>query len=111
MAPTWIKIVPATAAALAAVVWWGHREPAAAPIERPLAAAVHHEAPPPNQETTHRDEELWRELSALKGKGAMGAQSGGDFDDFEIARAVVHMANAGGAKFADPVKPAPAAKP
>lgn len=68
MAPTWIKIVPATAAALAAVVWWGHREPAAAPIERPLAAAVHHEAPPPNQETTHRDEELWRELSALKGK-------------------------------------------
>lgn len=47
--------------------------------------------------------------SALKGKGAMGAQSGGDFDDFEIARAVVHMANAGGAKFAEPVKAAPAA--
>jgi cytochrome c5 len=46
--------------------------------------------------------------SALKGKNAMGAQSGGDFDDFEIARAVVYMANAAGAKFADPVKPAAA---
>lgn len=50
-------------------------------------------------------------LSALKGKGAMGAQSGGEFDDFEIARAVVYMANAGGAKFAEPVKPAPIVKP
>ncbi len=50
-------------------------------------------------------------LAALKGKGAMGAQSGGDFDDFEIARAVVHMANASGGKFAEPVKPAPVAKP
>ena len=45
--------------------------------------------------------------SALKGKGAMGAQSGGDFDDFEIARAVVLMSNAGGAKFPQPTKPAP----
>ena len=44
--------------------------------------------------------------SALKGKGAMAAQSGGDFEDFEIARAVVYMANAGGAKFAEPAKPA-----
>jgi cytochrome c5 len=42
--------------------------------------------------------------SALHGKGAMGAQSGGDFDDFELARAVVYMANAGGAKFDEPVK-------
>lgn len=42
--------------------------------------------------------------SALKGKGAMGAQGGGDLDDFEIARAVVYMANAGGAKFAEPKK-------
>ncbi len=42
--------------------------------------------------------------SALKGKGAMGAQGGGDFDDFEIARAVVYMANAGGGKFAEPKK-------
>ena len=44
--------------------------------------------------------------SALKGKGAMGAQSGGDFDDFEIARAVVYMANAGGGKFDEPKKAA-----
>ena len=43
--------------------------------------------------------------SALKGKGAMGAQGGGDFDDVEIGRAVVYMANAAGAKFADPKKP------
>ncbi|MBC7916521.1 MAG: cytochrome c5 family protein [Rhodoferax sp.] len=42
--------------------------------------------------------------SALKGKGAMGAQGGGDFDDFEVARAVVHMANASGAKFSEPKK-------
>ncbi len=46
--------------------------------------------------------------SALKGKNAMGAQGGGDFDDFEIARAVVYMANASGAKFAEPVKAAAA---
>jgi cytochrome c5 len=46
--------------------------------------------------------------SALKGKNAMGPQGGGDFDDFEIARAVVYMANAGGAKFAEPVKATPA---
>lgn len=43
--------------------------------------------------------------SALKGKGAMGAQAGGDFDPFEVARAVVYMANAGGAKFDEPKKP------
>ena len=43
--------------------------------------------------------------SALKGKGAMGAQGGGDYDDLEIGRAVVYMANAAGAKFADPKKP------
>lgn len=45
--------------------------------------------------------------SALKGKNAMGAQGGGDFDDYEVARAVVYMANAGGAKFEEPAKPAP----
>jgi cytochrome c5 len=50
-------------------------------------------------------EALWN--SALKGKGAMSAQGGGDFSDYEVARAVVYMANAGGAKFAEP--PAPAA--
>jgi cytochrome c5 len=45
-------------------------------------------------------------LSATKGKGNMGAQSGGEFSDFEIARAIVYMANAGGAKFAEPKAPA-----
>ena len=44
--------------------------------------------------------------SALKGKGAMGAQGGGDFDDIEVGRAVVYMANAGGAKFEPPKAPA-----
>lgn len=43
--------------------------------------------------------------SALKGKNGMGAQAGGEFTDFEIARAVVYIANAGGAKFAEPKKP------
>lgn len=46
--------------------------------------------------------------AALKGKNAMGAQGGGDFSDFEVARAVVYMANAGGAKFDEPKKPAEA---
>lgn len=45
--------------------------------------------------------------SALKGKGAMAPQGGGEFNDLEIARAVVFMANAGGATFAEPQ---PAAK-
>ena len=40
--------------------------------------------------------------SALKGKGAMGAQGGGDFEDAEIGRAVVYMANASGGKLAEP---------
>jgi cytochrome c5 len=44
--------------------------------------------------------------SALKGKNAMGAQGGGNFDDYEIARAVVYLANGSGAKFAEPAKPA-----
>jgi cytochrome c5 len=47
--------------------------------------------------------------SALKGKGNMGAQGGGDFSDFEIGRAVVYMANKGGAKFDEPKAPAGAA--
>ncbi|MCJ0764627.1 c-type cytochrome [Variovorax terrae] len=47
--------------------------------------------------------------AALHGKGAMGAQGGGDFEDLEVARAVVYMANAGGAKFAEPQAPAAAA--
>lgn len=40
--------------------------------------------------------------SALKGKGAMAPQGGGDFSDLEIGRAVVHLANAGGAQFEEP---------
>lgn len=39
---------------------------------------------------------------ALKGKGAMPAQGGGDFSDLEVARAVVYMANKAGAKFEEP---------
>jgi len=44
--------------------------------------------------------------SSLKGKGAMGAQAGGEFNDIEIARAVVYMANNAGAKFEEPAAPA-----
>ncbi len=47
--------------------------------------------------------------SALKGKNAMGAQGGGDFSDLEIGRAVVYLANKGGAKFDEPKAPAAAA--
>ena len=47
--------------------------------------------------------------SALKGKGAMGAQGGGDFSDFEIGRAVVYMANQSGGKLEEPKAPAAAA--
>ncbi|MES2941241.1 MAG: c-type cytochrome [Pseudomonadota bacterium] len=46
---------------------------------------------------------LWH--SALKGKGAMGAQAGGDFEDLEIGRAVVYMTTAAGGKFAEPAAP------
>ncbi|MDP1654552.1 MAG: c-type cytochrome [Hylemonella sp.] len=48
--------------------------------------------------------------SALKGKGAMAPQGGGDHSDVEIARAVVYMANAAGAKFEEPKAPAAAAE-
>ena len=47
--------------------------------------------------------------SALHGKGNMPAQGGGDFSDFEVGRAVVYMANAGGGKLAEPKAQAPAA--
>ncbi len=41
--------------------------------------------------------------TALVGKGGMPAKGGNaDLDDVEIARAVVHMANASGAKFKEP---------
>lgn len=47
--------------------------------------------------------------SALKGKGAMGAQGGGDYNDVEIGRAVVYMANSAGGKFDEPKAPEAAA--
>ena len=47
--------------------------------------------------------------SALNGKNAMPPQKGGDYSDYEIARAVVYMANKGGANFAEPKAPAAAA--
>ncbi len=47
--------------------------------------------------------------SALKGKNSMPAQSGGAASDYEIARALVYMANQGGAKFEEPKAPAAAA--
>ncbi len=40
--------------------------------------------------------------SALKGKGAMPPQGGGQFSDLEITKAVVYMANDGGANFEEP---------
>ena len=43
--------------------------------------------------------------SALKGKGAMGPQGGGNFADFEVGRGVAYMANAAGGKFAEPKDP------
>ncbi len=46
--------------------------------------------------------------SALKGKGGMAAQGGGDFEDLEIARAVVYMTNASGGKLDEPKADAPA---
>lgn len=48
--------------------------------------------------------------SAVKGKGVMGAQGGGDLETLEIGRAVVYMVNASGGKFDEP-KAAPAAEP
>jgi len=49
--------------------------------------------------------------SAVKGKGAMGAQGGGDFSDLEIGRAVVYLANQSGGKFDEPKAPAAPAAP
>lgn len=46
--------------------------------------------------------------SSIAGKGAMAPQGGGDFEDTEIARGVVYMANAAGAKFDEPQRPAAA---
>ncbi len=49
--------------------------------------------------------------AALKGKNAMAAQGGGEYNDTEIGRAVVYMANKAGAKFAEPAAPAGGAAP
>jgi cytochrome c5 len=49
--------------------------------------------------------------SALKGKGAMAAQGGGQFSDFEVGRAVVYMVNQAGGKMDEPKAPAAAAAP
>lgn len=46
---------------------------------------------------------------ALNGFNAMPAQGGADYSDYEVNRALVYMANAGGAKFAEPAAPAGAA--
>ncbi len=49
---------------------------------------------------------------ALKGEGPMPPKGGAsDLSDIEVERAVVYMANAAGAKFREPVAPAPAAGP
>ncbi|MCP5939870.1 c-type cytochrome, partial [Klebsiella pneumoniae] len=40
--------------------------------------------------------------AALKGKNAMPPQAGGEYNDDEIKRAVVYLANAGGGKFTAP---------
>lgn len=45
-------------------------------------------------------ETLWK--AAMEGKNAMPAQGAGEFTPDEIKRAVVHMANAGGATFTPP---------
>jgi cytochrome c5 len=47
---------------------------------------------------------LWQH--ALHGKNNMPPQGGGDYSDYEVARAVVYMANAGGAHFPEPPAPA-----
>ena len=47
--------------------------------------------------------------SALKGKGNMPAQGGGDLSDVEIGRGVVYMANKAGGKLEEPKVPQQAA--
>ena len=47
--------------------------------------------------------------SALKDKGAMAAQGGGEHSELEIGRAVVYMANQSGGKLDEPKAPAAAA--
>ena len=49
--------------------------------------------------------------SALKGKGAMAAQGGGEYSDYEIGTAVVYLANKAGGNLPEPKKPEPPAAP
>src|SRR3982751_178220 len=44
--------------------------------------------------------------SAVAGKGQMPPQGGGDFSDYEIARAVVYMTGKSGGNFPEPAPPA-----
>jgi cytochrome c5 len=48
--------------------------------------------------------------AASKGKGAMPAQAAGDTTEFEVARAVVYLANQAGGSFEEPKAPVAAAK-
>lgn len=47
--------------------------------------------------------------SVLKGKGAMGAQGGGEYSDHELGLAVVHLINESGGRFEPPKAPEAAA--
>ena len=44
--------------------------------------------------------------STVRGKGAMGPQSGGSLDPIELERAVVYLSNQSGGRFTEPVVPA-----
>jgi cytochrome c5 len=43
--------------------------------------------------------------AVIKGKGAMGAQGGGEFSDHELGLAVVYMVNQSGGRLAEPPAP------
>lgn len=43
--------------------------------------------------------------AVINGKGSMGAQGGGAFNDIEIARATAYLANSGGGNFTEPEAP------
>jgi cytochrome c5 len=43
--------------------------------------------------------------SVINGKGSMGAQAGGAFNDIELARATAYLANSAGANFKEPADP------
>jgi cytochrome c5 len=43
--------------------------------------------------------------AVIKGKGAMGAQGGGEYSDHELGLAVVHLVNESGGRMAEPPAP------